>query len=502
MKKISNMALMVIGLVLVSVSAKADDDYWYRSGNSPDIEVWTNKGDDAQYYYGEDVAVYFQTDDDCYAVVYDVDPSGEVNILFPSSIHGSSYVRGGQVYRVPDYNEDFRLEVSGTSGREHIFAVASYDYMNPPDFMKYVGYDYGNDSYYSDDYFVVSIRGELSNFVASINARICDGSYSVAHTKFNVDTRYRHHRQYRYWDYDPYNVASVWVGCDWPGSEVWIDGVFWGIAPVFVPRVIVGYHWVWVYYGGYPCYQRYFYVPAYQRFQIDVRIDNHYRDRQYRRQAFRHWVFEEKKYRNEDGFKERAREVREKSVRTRSLPSSVVRDYTDRGIIKKDSPLAKDVRSRAVDRDNSAKPILGVEKPERAKNTERVGEGKAEKSWRGKQSGGVDKSDRNDIDDSRVIIPEKARQPEISRPVENSGGDDKGGDRKIENSRGSQKGRDTDSDKSQENKIEKKRSSGSSNEGAKKEKSVTKDDDRKSSRDSKESSGKSSKTSDGKARRR
>ncbi len=431
-------AIMAAVLFPALVSTAQAENYRYRQGDAPEVEVWTNKGDGANYYYGEDVAVYFRAEEDCYVVVYDVDPSGEVNVLFPSSLSGSSYVTAGRVYRVPDYDDDYRMEVSGNSGTEHIFAVASYDYINPPDFMRYVGYDYGQDSYYDDGYFVLRARGNLSNFTADLNIRIVSGSsdyaprYSVSHTRFIVDTNYRHHRQYRYWDTDPYYVSSVWVGADWPGGEVWIDGVYFGIAPILVPRVIVGYHWVWVYYGGYPCYQRYFYVPSYHRFTIDVRIDDHFRDHHYRRDRFRSWVFEEKKYRNEDGFRERAREARGKQVRTRSLPPSVVRDYTERGVLSKDAPIVKKARIETPDRDTrdrSFKPStdprgkternIERNKVDNRRENPNISEKKeADRKARERDEAIREKQGRGYEDNPRVIVPEKPKEPQKMKPVE------------------------------------------------------------------------------------
>lgn len=326
-------------------------DYWYRHAEGPDIEIWTNKGYDATYYYGEDIAVYFRAERDCYVVVYDIDPSGAVTVLFPSNYYNSSFVTGDRVYRIPDYYSDYALEVSGASGTEHIFAVACYEYMEPPDFMKYVGYDYGDPEYYDNDYFINYMQGDLDGFVRNVSRRMTDGPYSVVHARFFVDDQYRHHKQYRYWDYDPYYIGSIWIGCNYPGAEIWIDGIYFGIAPVLVPRIYIGHHWIWAYYGGYPCYQQYFYITSYQRYYIDVRIDDRYKDYRYRRRSFRGWVPLEKRYRNENGFKERARDARARKVRSRTLPSHVVRDFHERRIISEDSPLVKRIRDDSREKD-------------------------------------------------------------------------------------------------------------------------------------------------------
>jgi hypothetical protein len=417
----------VIFLATMTIGAKADndqEDFNVRgSGDAPHVDVWTNKGYDASYYYGEDVAVYFKTDQDCYVVVYDIDPSGEVNVLYPSNMSGSTYARADQVYRIPDTNDDFRMQVSGQSGRENIYAVASYDYMNTPDFMKYIGYDYGGDQYYDQDQFITHADGDPDNFADRIDDRIASGAYSVAHTRFVVDTNYRHHQHYRYADYGPYDVGSVWVGSDWPGCEVWIDGCFYGIAPVLVPQVVIGYHWVWMYYGGYPCYQRYFYVPAHRRFDIDFRFDSHFKDYRYRRDQFRGWTFEERRYRNEPGFFERANQEDQKNIRTRSLPSSVIRDYTNRGIISQDAPIAKgiradnpnpghDVRGRT---DNPSKP--NIDQP-RLGQPDRARTNNGDKGIKGRSPAVIEQPRNPNNDTPRVIVPDNPRKPDRTAPVD------------------------------------------------------------------------------------
>lgn len=358
--KYLRIVMVVIFLMLplfAASQARADNDrgsqYWFRSDNAPDIDIWTNKGNDATYYFGEDVAVYFRADQDCYVVVYDIDPSGDVHILYPSSIEGGTFVRGGDVYRIPGTNDDFKLEVADNSGLDRIYAVASFDYINSPDFMRYVGYNYGNTQDYDDSQFVMHTYGNIDNFVDDIDARITSGDISVAYTNFNVDDNYRNYNYYRYADYPPYDVSSVWIGCDYPGSEIWIDGIFYGIAPVLVPRIIVGYHWVWVYYGGYPCYQQYFWVPRYHRFDLNIRVGNRFRDGRYRHDEFNRWRFVQRPVHNDPGFVKDARVQREKSIRTRTLPPSVVRDYVDKGVMTRDNPLAKGIRTdRTIDRNS------------------------------------------------------------------------------------------------------------------------------------------------------
>jgi len=355
-KAVAKMRWLKILLLSVLVAGVGSQSFAYEfyegSENVPDIEIWVNKGANSTYYYGEDIAVFLEAKQDCYVVVYDIDPSGEVTILYPSGPFGSTYVTANNTYRMPDYNDDYSLEVAGRSGTDHIFAVASYSYINPPDFMRYIGYDYGDPGYYDDSYFVMTVNGDIDDFVDFVNRRLVRGPYSVGHTKFFVNSNYRHHTHYRYWYNDPYYVGSVWVGCDWPGAEIWIDGVYYGIAPILIPSIYFGHHWVWVYYGGYPCYQRYFYVGGHNRYYINVTIENRYKDRRHRRNAFRDWRFYERRHRNEDDFLNKAVRARQEKVRTRSLPSSTVMNLREKGAIRASSPLVmnaeKSVREREV----------------------------------------------------------------------------------------------------------------------------------------------------------
>ncbi|UCC78818.1 MAG: DUF4384 domain-containing protein [Candidatus Zixiibacteriota bacterium] len=374
--------ILILSILAMGVASQSHAYEYYENGSAPDIEVWVNKGPNSTYYYGEDIAIYFRAEQDCYVVIYDIDPSGEVTILYPASPFGSTFATRENIYRIPDQHADYGLEVSSVSGTNYVFAFASYDYINPPDFMRYIGYEYGDPDYYDDNYFVMTVRGDIDEFVDYVSGRLAKGPYTVTHTKFFVNARYRHHVHYRYWDPDPYYVGSVWVGCEWPGAEIWIDGIYYGIAPVLIPSIYWGHHWVWVYYGGYPCYQRYFYIGSYNRFYIHVTIDDRYRDYRHRRHAFRDWRFHERRHRNEEGFREKAVRARQNKVRTRSLPASMVMDLQEKGAIRSGAPIVKnaraDIRERTERKTESRVRVNEQEKGERVRQEIRV-ENRAER---------------------------------------------------------------------------------------------------------------------------
>jgi len=428
--KMKWMKILLLGALVAGMGSQSFAyEYYEGSENVPDIELWVNKGSNSTYYYGEDIAVFLEAKQDCYVVVYDIDPSGEVTILYPSGPFGSTFVTANKIYRMPDYDDDYALEVSGRSGTDHIFAVASYSYINPPDFMRYIGYDYGDPNYYDNSYFVMTVNGDVDDFVDFVNRRLVRGPYSVGHSKFFVNTDYRHHTQYRYWHNDPYYVGSVWVGCDWPGSEIWIDGVYYGIAPVLIPSIYFGHHWVWVYYGGYPCYQRYFYINGYNRYYINVNIHNSYRDRRYRRDAFHHWRFYEERHRNEEGFREKAVRARQEKVRTRSLPSSMVMNLREKGAIRSGAPIVmnaeKSVREREVRSVDSKVRESGTERNLRDQRetqaVKRIRE-KADNSVKAKKSTDVERTIKSNyyIKDSDKVVKSDRSSKNVVKEKKNS----------------------------------------------------------------------------------
>lgn len=104
------------------------------------VNVWTDKGNqNPTYYVGERIYISFTVTKDCYIVLYDIDSTGNVNILFPNPYHPDNLVRKGRVYRLPAANYQHDLVIKGPTGEEIFFAVASsYAYyhwrfgMSPP----------------------------------------------------------------------------------------------------------------------------------------------------------------------------------------------------------------------------------------------------------------------------------------------------------------------------------------------------------------------------------
>ncbi len=201
------------------------------------IEVWTDHDD---YYQGDNVQFSFKTNEDCFVVVYNIDSRGDVHILYPAGPNDDMRVQGGRIYTVPSTNDDYDLTVQGPEGVEYLQAVASRE---PFDLNDWDDNLYCNDDPYDFmDYINTTFLGCNSD---------CHRSYDL--TSFMVkqwdDYYFRPVYNYDrpYWSY----AGSVYV--DYPfGASIYIDGVYWGCAPLFIPRIYYGWHWVTVYdHSGY-----------------------------------------------------------------------------------------------------------------------------------------------------------------------------------------------------------------------------------------------------------
>jgi outer membrane protein OmpA-like peptidoglycan-associated protein len=95
--------------------------------NTIDVDVWLDKQCGASYRQGEKIIINFRTTADGYVTVYDIDTRGNVSILFPNRHHPDNYVRGNQVYTIPNPSYSYDLVVEGPEGIEYVDIVATTD---------------------------------------------------------------------------------------------------------------------------------------------------------------------------------------------------------------------------------------------------------------------------------------------------------------------------------------------------------------------------------------
>lgn len=88
------------------------------------IEIRTDK---EEYKVGEDVAIRFKADKDCYLALIDIGTSGKTLILFPNKWHSDNKIEKDKSYTIPPIGGDFAYKVLPPAGIEHIKVIATED---------------------------------------------------------------------------------------------------------------------------------------------------------------------------------------------------------------------------------------------------------------------------------------------------------------------------------------------------------------------------------------
>jgi len=90
------------------------------------VDVWTDRQQDAVYAPGDPITVYFRATNDCFLSMYSIGTDGDVALIFPE-YPDDGFIYGGITYRLPDYYSGMRLRISGQRGIEYLHAVATRD---------------------------------------------------------------------------------------------------------------------------------------------------------------------------------------------------------------------------------------------------------------------------------------------------------------------------------------------------------------------------------------
>src|SRR5262245_32986164 len=89
-----------------------------------EVEIWTDRGDDAVYKSGETMGIKVRASEDAYLLVYEIDAVGQVNLLFPFR-RGSALVPGKETLRLPPDDSGTDLVIGDVTGQGFLVAVAS-----------------------------------------------------------------------------------------------------------------------------------------------------------------------------------------------------------------------------------------------------------------------------------------------------------------------------------------------------------------------------------------
>lgn len=230
------MALLAMPAAAVVVDYQAGVDYGrdIRIDRYLSVEVWT---DNSEYYEGDKINISFRANRDCFVAVYNIDTRGNVNLIYPSRPEDDVHIQGGRTYRVPAQGDDYELTVKGPAGIEYLQIIASREPIPIPDWFS------GSDLVCSDDPY---------DFIDYINAAYfgCEDNCTRALDLTSFEVKEWHEYYFRpVYDYnypDWSLCGSVYI--DYPfGATIYIDGVYWGVAPLYIPRIFWGWHYFTIY---------------------------------------------------------------------------------------------------------------------------------------------------------------------------------------------------------------------------------------------------------------
>ena len=264
--------ILLVGTALIAAAPVARAD---RRGL--DVEIWTDRGNEAVYQPGDGMEVRVRTSDDAYLLVYELDSEGQVNLLYPD--HGSrGFVEGRTTLRVPSESSNLDLVVEDPVGEGFIVAIASSEpfrdlpwYLRPFDAQAHgVGYEGA-----PDDEEGITPEGRIVGdpFVAMERIRrrvVTDASdpntFGTAYTTYYV------HHEVRYPRYLCYD-------CHRPNHWAWWDGFdpYYTNCSVFDFRV--NWNWGWgpsYWFGAVPYYYYVYRVDCPPRYRVYGTRSVHY----------------------------------------------------------------------------------------------------------------------------------------------------------------------------------------------------------------------------------
>jgi hypothetical protein len=226
------------------------------------VDLWTDKGNEAVYQPGDRMKVNVRTSADSYVLVYEIDAEGTVRLLFPDR-GGPGFLEGRQTVQFPPDNADVDLVVQQQVGQCYIVAIAStapFDtlpwYLRPynaqAEAVGYVGGDVEEQGVTAEG----KIVGDPFVAMERIRRRVLPDAtkgetFSTAYTTYYV------HQAVRYPRYVCYD-------CHRPGQWAWWDGFdpYYAQCSVFDMRVNWSWYWGPAYWYGYVPYFVYAYRPT------------------------------------------------------------------------------------------------------------------------------------------------------------------------------------------------------------------------------------------------
>ena len=99
------------------------------------VRVWTDRDASGQntpnYYVGDRIRIYTSVNQDAYVYLFNVDPSGKVDLILPNRYAGgANYVRAGTVKAFPSAQDRFTFDIAAPYGLNKVLALASSTKLN------------------------------------------------------------------------------------------------------------------------------------------------------------------------------------------------------------------------------------------------------------------------------------------------------------------------------------------------------------------------------------
>ncbi len=247
---------------------RGNDDGRYESGyvrvdRYLDADIWVNRSDN-EYFIGDNIKMHYRLNQDAYVAVVSIDSRGRVNLIYPSQPGDNPWRRGGVTYTLPGADDDFDLVVDGPTGSETIQIIASRERFPIPDWFNGSGIrcDDGED------------RDEFMDYLVSrYFDRYPDQRFAVDREVIYVNEwEQDYFRPVYYPTYPSWSVCgNLYFDYPW-GASIYIDGIYWGCAPLYIPRVLVGWRTITVYdrYGY--CWEDYVHVSHYNTIVLNQTV--------------------------------------------------------------------------------------------------------------------------------------------------------------------------------------------------------------------------------------
>jgi TolB-like protein len=86
------------------------------------VKVWTNKN---EYQIGDKLVFSVMAEENGYLTLLDVNPKGNVTVIFPNQFHRDNYIRSGVTYQVPSPQYGFEFNVGAPAGLERVKAIVT-----------------------------------------------------------------------------------------------------------------------------------------------------------------------------------------------------------------------------------------------------------------------------------------------------------------------------------------------------------------------------------------